>query len=165
MNFRQGSRHAGSGSWIPWLFVAFFGVVLAANLTMVWIGYASWTGLVTDRAYDEGLQYDRVLDALERQRRLGWQVEIEAALEHGLDGRLTMRAREADGRPLEGARARVRFVRPTLEGHDFTIELKPRGEGRYAADFTLPLAGVWDLHLELRRGADRFLAVERAVLR
>ena len=47
--------------WIPWAFVAFFGVVLAANAAMVVIALASWPGLETQQAYQRGLAYDDAL--------------------------------------------------------------------------------------------------------
>ncbi len=158
------SPHSGR-SWIPWLFVAFFGVVLVANGIMVWVGYVSWTGLVTDRAYEQGLRYEQVLQQAERQRALGWRVEVEAAARGAGAGRVTVTVRERDGRPINGARVAVHFVRPTATGNDFQLQLAPVGDGRYQADFALPLEGLWDLHLDVRRGGDRFLQVRRVMLR
>jgi nitrogen fixation protein FixH len=37
--------------WIPWAFVAFFGVVLAANAIMIVIAITTWPGLQTQQAY------------------------------------------------------------------------------------------------------------------
>ncbi len=47
--------------YIPWLFVAFFAVVLAANGALIAIALGSFTGLTTEHAYDKGLAYNRTL--------------------------------------------------------------------------------------------------------
>lgn len=154
-----------SGSWIPWLFVAFFLVVLAANATMVWIGLSTWPGLVADNTYERGLRYNRDLDAAKAQAALGWQVDYR--VEPAGDGRAVLRASllDRDGRPIDTAEIEARFVRPTSEGHDFGMRLRPRGEGRYVAELEPPLPGVWDLHLHIRRGEQRWVGEKRVFLK
>jgi nitrogen fixation protein FixH len=158
---RAGSR---SGSWIPWIFVAGFAVVLAVNATMIWIGITSWPGLVTDNSYDRGLHYNRELEAAAAQTALGWQAEFSARLGEGLRGVLEASLRDRDGRPIEDASVEARFLRPTSEGHDFTLALAPEGGGRYTAAFELPLAGLWDVRLKVVRGGDRWVGQKRFFL-
>ena len=38
------------GSWIPWLFVAFFVLIIAVNGVMVWFALECWTGLASNQA-------------------------------------------------------------------------------------------------------------------
>lgn len=158
---RDGSH---SGSWIPWIFVAGFAVVLAVNATMIWVGITSWPGLVTDNSYDRGLHYNRELEVAAAQAALGWQVEFSARLESGRHGVLEASLHDRDGRPVEGADIEARFLRPTSEGHDFTLALAPAGGGRYAATFELPLAGLWDIRLQVLRGGDRWVGQKRFFL-
>lgn len=158
----DGSR---SGSFIPWLFVAAFAVVVAVNATMIWIGVKTWPGLVTANSYDRGLQFNRVLEAAAAQAALGWQVEFSAQLESGRHGQLTASLRDRNGRPLEGASVAAHFMRPTSEGHDFTLNLAALGDGRYAAAFELPLPGLWDVRLEVLQGDQRWVQAKRFFLR
>ena len=65
--------------WIPYAFVAFFGVVLLANGTMIGLAFATWTGLETEGAYQKGLAYNRVLDRARAQAALGWRVDLAFA--------------------------------------------------------------------------------------
>lgn len=160
---------AKRGSWIPWIFVGGFGVVLAANAIMVYFATTTWTGIAVNRAYDKGLTYNRNLEAAERQEALGWAASIatEMAAEGAGDlvGTLKVALNDADGTPLYRADVVVAFERPTHEGHDFAVELVPSGAGTYTAPFTAPLPGVWDLRLVATRGTDRFVATERVVIR
>jgi hypothetical protein len=41
----------------------------------------------------------------------------------------------------------------------------PEEPGVYRAAFDLPLVGLWDIHLTIRRGDDLFVHEERVMLR
>lgn len=153
------------GRWIPWAIVAFFGVVAAVNLVMIWLAISTWPGLETDRAYEEGLAYNRTLEAKARQDALGWQGEITGKMTRGFEAELTLRVNDADGAPLTGAVAVVRLLRPTSEGHDLIADLHELGAGSYRAAVTLPLAGIWDAEVTVVRGEDRWVAQRRLTLR
>lgn len=154
----------GRGSWIPWIFVVAFLVIVLVNGTMIWIATATWTGIATNRSYDKGLTYNRNLEAAARQEALGWQAAIETGLVGEQEGRLTLALSDKEGAPLGQAAVTVTFERPTHEGHDFTLPLTQTGRGVYAAAFELPLKGVWDLHLVATRDDDRLVATERVLL-
>ena len=42
--------------------VAFFGVIIAVNLTFVYFALDSWPGLTTQHAYEEGIAYNKTLE-------------------------------------------------------------------------------------------------------
>lgn len=170
MNGEPGSIEAPAsaakrGSWIPWIFVAGFGVVLLANAIMIYVATTTWTGISVNRSYDKGLHYNRNLEAAERMAALGWQASIETALTTDLAGTLEVRLSERDGAPLYRAGVVVEFERPTHEGYDFVVPLDAEGSGRYSASFAAPLAGLWDLRLTVTRGEDLFVTTERILLR
>ena len=56
-------------------------------------------------------------------------------------------------------------MRPTSEGHDFTLELAYVGNGRYAADFALPLAGQWDIRIIAGHPQGDYQEVKRIVVK
>lgn len=152
------------GWYIPWILVAGFGVVLAVNLAMIWIAMGTWTGISTNRAYDKGITYNRNLDAAERQAALGWRASIETAQAAGLAGTISVRLVDAQDQPLERIDVRAAFERPTHQGYDFGLALERTGPGTYAASFTAPLAGLWDVRVIATRDGDRLVATERLVL-
>lgn len=152
-------------SFIPWIFVGFFAVVAAANAIMIWVGMTTWPGLVTEGAYERGLNYNRNLAAAEAQAALGWQVRWRATLEHGREGRIEVELADRDGMPIDTARVEATFLRPGDENRDFALELAPEGRGRHAAAFTLPAVGRWIVHLRAVRGDERWVDEKRLVLR
>ncbi len=156
---------AGRGSWIPWIFVGGFAVVLAANAIMIYVATTTWTGIAVNRSYDKGLTYNRNLEAAARQAALGWEAALAAEVNAELAGTVKVALSDADGAPLREAEVLVAFERPTHEGHDFAVELSPNGAGSYSAPFSAPLPGVWNVRLIATRGADRFVTSERLVIR
>lgn len=153
------------GSWIPWIFVGGFGVVLVVNAIMVYVAATTWTGIAVNRAYDKGLTYNRNLEAAARQEALGWEATLAAEVTGALAGTVEVALRDAAGAPVHRADVVVAFERPTHEGHDFAVALAPSGAGTYTAPFAAPLPGLWDLRLVATKGGDRFVSTERVVLR
>jgi nitrogen fixation protein FixH len=154
---------AGGDRWIPWAFVAFFGIVLAANAAMIWIAFATWTGLKTEGAYQEGLAYNRTLAAAQARDALGWRVELDLSAEGRLAG-LELRLADRYGILIEDAEVTAAFVRPTHAGHDVELEVPHRHGGVYQAEAALPFAGVWELHLVAESGGDTYRLRRRVYL-
>lgn len=150
-------------SWIPWLFVGFFGVVLAANLTLAYVAISTFTGLETDGYYRKGLEYNRVIEAEHRQAALGWTVSVAFDPTAERRGRLSVRAFDGSGKPLDGATVTAQLFRPTQAGYDKDITLHPAGAGSYEAEFELPLRGQWDIRTQIAHRSDVYRTVERIV--
>lgn len=156
---------AERGSWIPWIFVAGFGLVFSVNAIMVYIAATTWTGIAVNRSYDKGLHYNRNLEAAARMAALGWEASLETEFNGDLAGTVRVAVTENNGDPLYRADVVVEFERPTHEGYDFVVPLQPAGSGLYSAAFAAPLEGLWDLRLIVTRGSDLFVATERVLLR
>jgi nitrogen fixation protein FixH len=152
-------------SMIPMAFFAFFAVVLSANAVMVYFAVQSWTGLEYSGYYLKGLRYNDTLAAVAHQEARGWSGEI-SVVEHGrrrIEFAVTLQDR--NGNALTGARAVAAFRRPTHAGHDFRVALEPVGIGRYGRTVTLPLAGQWQVQVELERGGEIHKLAQRIVVR
>lgn len=158
------ATRAADGRGIPWLFVAFFGVVLAVNLTMIWLAIGSFPGLVTERAYDRGLAYNRNLQAAAAQARLGWQGDLEVRAGADRAAEVVFKLRDRSGAPLSGASVTASLERPVETADDLTLVLEEQVAGTYSARPALPRSGVWDLHLVVARGADLFVLDRRVTL-
>ena len=151
--------------WIPCAFVAFFGVVLLANGAMIWLAFATWTGLETEGAYQKGLAYNRVLDQAAAQDALGWDVDLDLAQREGRGLALALALADRHGDLIEDASVSARFVRPTHEGHDRVVVLPHRYGGAYEARIELPLAGQWDVHLTVEHAGEIWREARRVYLR
>ncbi len=153
-----------SDRWIPWTFVAFFGIVVAVNAILIALALSSFSGLETEDAYRKGLAYNRVLEEADTQAALGWRIAYAVENDAGRGHRLIVDVRDRDGRAIEGAEVRAAFVRPTHEGADAERRLTPMGGGRYRADIDLMLAGQWDLFLRVDRNGLKHRSSQRLVL-
>jgi nitrogen fixation protein FixH len=69
------------------------------------------------------------------------------------------------GNILTDARVMAEVVRPTSEGHDFTVELSYQGQGRYTADFALPLPGQWDIRVVADHPQGDYQEVKRVLIK
>jgi nitrogen fixation protein FixH len=154
----------GRDRWIPWAFVAFFVVVLAANGAMIWIAFATWTGLETESAYQKGLAYNRTLGAARAQEALGWRVELDLVAAAGRVAGLELTLADRYGSLIEDARVTARFVRPTHAGHDLELAVPHVHAGVYRAEAALPFAGVWELYVLAESGHDDFRLRRRVYL-
>ncbi len=149
---------------LSWL-VAFFIVVGAVNAVYVFVALDSWSGLESDNAYNDGLEYNEVLAARKAQTALGWTSGLETV--RGANGSYTLIAdfRDKYNQPLETLGVTAEVKRPTHEGYDVPIELTHIGQGRYQASLDLPLKGMWDVYVRAERGSsDLFVAKSRIMI-
>lgn len=160
-----GTRARAPGWWIPWTFLGGFLLVVAVNGVMIWVAASTWTGLVTDRAYDRGLEYNRNLEAASAMAALGWQARLVATTLADGGRALTLEARDRNGEPLSGLVVDGRLERPVHEGADRELFLAPAGRGVYRTVLEDLPPGQWQAHLRLTRGAERLVVSERLVLR
>jgi nitrogen fixation protein FixH len=156
---------AGRDRWIPWAFVAFFGVVLAANGAMIWIAFATWTGLETEGAYQKGLAYNQTLAEAKAQEELGWQVDLSVAARGGRFVDLELKLADRNGNLMQDAWVTAAFVRPTHAGHDLEVAMPHIHAGLYGAQAALPFPGIWELHLTVESGDDTYRMRRRIYLK
>jgi nitrogen fixation protein FixH len=128
--------------------IAFFGVVIAVNITMAMFATRTFGGVVVENSYVASQQYNRWLAAAERQRNLGWNISTSID-----DAR-----RVTVGLDLQGAEIRG-FARHPLGGErDVPLSFVVT-EGGFRSAVPLP-AGRWNIHLLVRRGADEARLIE-----
>lgn len=148
------------GRRVLYALVAFFGAIIAVNGVFVYLALASWNGLTSRNAYEEGLAYNRTIKQIRAQAALGWRLDIDYR-----DGRAVVAALDRDGQPLDGLRLRAQFVRPASEGSDLTVTLNADGGGRYGAAAVLPLPGQWDMVVDAEGAPGTFRVVKRILVR
>jgi nitrogen fixation protein FixH len=143
--------------WIPWAFVAFFGVVLAANAALIVIAITTWPGLETPQSYQRGLAHDEALAAAAAQAALGWKVEFAFEQTGERTGALRLDLADRFGNTLQNAEVRAALVRPTHGGFDLVVDVPHDYGGRYLHEVELPFAGQWEarVHVVARDGEYR----------
>ena len=149
-------------NYIPWLFVAGFGVVVAVNSLMIWLAVGSFSGLYSNHARERGLYYNRVVAEQRSRDALHWQVDAKWLPDAN---RLQLVVTGANGKPLAGAQVSGELVRPVEKRPPFPIALSDLGEGQFTAHFDLPSRGNWDLDIVVEAQGQRFALTKRMFLR
>ncbi len=163
------------GWWYPYIFVAFFAVVVAVNGVMIYFAISTFNGLRATDHFRKGLAYDDAIAMQKAQEERGWTLAVtttaqdpQPTAEGGTVYPATVRLRFTDraGDPVTGLTLRARAVRPTQVGHDFTLTFNSLGEGLYGTVADFPLPGAWDLMIGAQRQGEMvYRHEERVVLR
>lgn len=156
------------GWWYPWIFVAFFGVIVTVNSIMAYFAFSSWTGLETKDHYLKGLAYDENIALTRAQEALGWDVQL-AVTPIGEEGdKRTVRYRavftDHDGKPVDPLRAHTFFVRPTSDGVDVDEPAAVIEPGVVGGELTLQLKGQWIVRVHATSRGRQYQLVERVVI-
>tara|TARA_Y100000590_G_scaffold252746_1_gene283828 strand:+ start:54776 stop:55288 length:513 start_codon:yes stop_codon:yes gene_type:complete len=126
--------------WIPFYFVIFFVVIAILDGFFVYMAVSTQTGVVTDHAYERGLNFNALLDETRSQPDLQ-----ETALFN--EGTLSWQLNDQHGAPITDASVQASIQRPVQDGYDFDIALTHQGGGLYSAHLDLPLKGLWKARL------------------
>lgn len=142
MTKRITGRHAAAA------LVAFFGVVIAVNVTMAMFATRTFGGVVVENSYVASQKYNGWLAAAERQKRLGWSIEPSLDSSRKVVVRLNVEAAAVRG-----------FARhPLGREPDIALTFAARST-EFISDKPLP-AGRWDVHLLVKRGPDEARLIE-----
>lgn len=145
--------------------VAFFGIVLGVNLTMIKFAVDSMPGTEVDSAYRSSLAFNAEISAAREQAARQWRVTAHIERDADGIGIVQAEARDRTGVPLAGLSFTAQLSRPTDKRADRVVPLGEADAGRYRARVGDVPPGQWDLVLEAARGGERlFLSRSRVVL-
>lgn len=134
--------------------LAFFGTIIAVNMTMATLATRSFGGTVVDNSYVATRNYNRWLEEAREQEALGWRSAVALDAER----RITVTLHQ-DEAALAGARLTAVARHPVGRADDVAIAFAEIAPGRFRSLGPLP-AGRWQLHLSIRRGGDEMRAIE-----
>jgi nitrogen fixation protein FixH len=153
--------------WTVFLSIlAFFGVVMAVNVTMMTLAVETLPGTDVDNPYGAGLAYNKEISAARAQEARGWHVV--AHVERQADGQSTIRveARDNAGVPVTGLAFFARLAHPIDRRADHAASLFENEPGIYRGTAENVAVGQWELIIEGERGSERmFMSRNRLVLR
>jgi nitrogen fixation protein FixH len=133
-----------------------FAVVISANMTMYYLAYKSFDGLVENNYYKRGLNYQSELDQETNQHKLGWHIDLKNSQD-----KYIVSAKDNKGNTIKNAQVKLTFFRPTQAGFDQTINLKEISPGIYDKSIKLPLPGIWDIYIEVEKEKDKWKKKQR----
>ncbi|MER9302960.1 FixH family protein [Mesorhizobium sp. M0496] len=126
--------------------LAFFGVVIAVNLTMATLANTSWTGLVVENTYVASQEFNKKAEAGRAQAALGWTGQLTIA-----SGEVRYSLTDAAGKPVPLHGVKVLFRHPAYEKEDESIKLVLASGQQFAALHT-PKDGVWIVEVDADAG-------------
>jgi len=150
--------------WIPALFIGLMLLVVAVNGTMMYFAESTFSGLDTDKAYQQGLEYNATLQEAAASAALGWTAKT--AFAPAAAGRhVAVTIADRTGAPIAGLQVTARLVRPVSTAFDQVLTLRPEAAGTYGADVALPALGSWELRLSARDGKSNWQTVQRVFVK
>ena len=134
------------------MILAFFGFIIAVNVTFATIAVRSFPGEDVRRSYLQGIQYNDTLEQRREQAALGWQAN--ASLAPSAEGAvLEIVLRDRDGAPINGATVTGEIQWPSTDSLDRAATFEAQGEGRYVARLADLHPGRWRLRAHAQRDA------------
>ena len=121
---------------------AFFGVIIAVNITMATFATSSWTGLVVKNSYVASQKFNAELAEAEAQAALGWTSQLSYQGQQ-----LTFDLRDDAGKVLSPSVVMLSLGRPAFEQKDQQIELTANAAGGYETAITLD-NGTWMMRVD-----------------
>jgi nitrogen fixation protein FixH len=148
------------------ILLAFFGTVIAVNVTMMKLAIATLPGTEVDSAYSASIGYEKEIRAAEDQAARNWRVDAHIVRDRDGSATLEVAAHDRDGRPLSGLAFSGRLERPTDKRADLKVALAEVASGVYRGSAGTVAPGQWDLVIEgdAAAGGRMFLSKNRVML-
>lgn len=139
-NETSGFRFSGRHMLVCML--AFFGTIIAVNVTMAMLAAGTWTGLVVENSYVASQKFNDALRNARHQNESGLRsrVSFEA-------GALAFRIADGTGTRLKPVEATVWLGRPAFEQQDRLLEARCDASGVCSVPFK-PATGRWALRID-----------------
>ncbi|HZI28192.1 MAG TPA: FixH family protein [Gemmatimonadaceae bacterium] len=149
------------GAAWPLAVMTILGLTIAGNVWLISVANADPSFAVEENYYQRGVHWDDEMAQRRRNDALGWRVVASASPIRGGYGSDLRIALNSAARPIDGAVVTVRALHLARAGEPVDITLTASDAGAYEARVPLERAGLWELRIVVRRGTDRFTAIER----
>jgi len=150
--------------WIPALMVGLMLGVVAVNGTMIFFAQSTFSGLDTDQAYKEGIEYNTILKESAASAALAWSAKTAFSGTAG-NRHVTVTITDKNGAPVDDLALTAHLVRPVSTAFDQFLVLRPEGRGVYGADVAMPAAGSWELRLSATAGETNWQSMQRVFVK
>jgi nitrogen fixation protein FixH len=117
------------------IMLAFFAVVLSANMTLVYFARHSWTGLVVKNSYVASQEFNEKTAAMVKA------AQVDAHISVGKE-EVSVTLTTKTGEAVHAESVVLSVGRPSHEGEDRSIPLAAQGDGSFAARHGLA-RGQW----------------------
>jgi nitrogen fixation protein FixH len=113
--------------------------------------------------YQRAVRFDADQAIRRRSERLGWRLTLQAARTSPAEAEVVAVLVDSTGAPVHGAIVRIAAHAVARSNDIFTATAIEAGD-RYLAALPVNRGGLWDLDVEVVRGAERFVTTQRLEL-
>lgn len=144
-----GEHKNGFTGWhMATIMIAFFGVIIAVNVTMATFARTSWTGLVVKNSYVASQQFNAKMAQTRAQAELGWESALAVR-----DDIVRYVLRDANGRAVPTESVKATFRRPVDDRQDHEVSLSRDASDGFSSAHHLA-DGTWLVEVEAEAGLD-----------
>lgn len=129
------------------IMLAMFGVVFTANGIFLYHAVNSFPGEAVPKSYLQGIEYNRQIEARERQAALGWSAAM-GLVERGDEQQLVAQIRRDDGIGVSDLDISAEVRRLATNDGARLVALELTGDGEYRAALGEMGTGAWEVRLE-----------------
>lgn len=147
-----------TGRHLLFIMLAFFGTIVAVNVTMAAFATRSWTGLVVKNSYVASQEFNGKAQAAREQDALGWTSKLDIG-----SGKLRFTLNDAMGGAVALKGGSATLYHPVSGLQDIHLDLQQDGSGAVAADIALADGG-WIIEIAADAGLERPYRDVRRVL-
>lgn len=152
-----------NGRHVLAMVVAFFSVMIAANIIFIRAAVTTFPGVSEDKSYILGVHFNDALAERTVQAELGWTAEIREVMREGETGRILLLMTK-EKTPLNNLSVTGVLKRPVHDSADQTLVFAALGGGLYMAEASAFSPGVWDLALRVENRLGDALDVDARVI-
>lgn len=154
----QTSQARPSDRFIPWYIVLLFVAQTFLFAWFIYIAKTTHTGLVTEQAYEKGLDYNATIEKDEAQAALGYSSVITK------DGdRIILTLKDNAGKGVTAAKTTLWLYRPVQDGTDLSLDMTETAVGEYVAVVQVPKKGLWEVRIHAQTDKGPYQASKRVV--
>lgn len=153
-----------TGRHVLLMVIAFFGVMIIANVFFISAAVNSFPGVTDDQAYQKGLDYNQQIAARAEQAAIGWRAEVREVTREGEDGVIAIHITNAAGQALSGLAVEGSLERPTNRQGDQRVTFKYAGGGLYIAEAAAFAPGAWVLTAQAKNDDGDAFDIEARII-
>jgi nitrogen fixation protein FixH len=136
------------------LIVGFFLVHGCILIVGIVLATCDPTHAVIPNYHQQAMEHDKVLAERQASERLGWKWTVTQDA-----GGVVVQLSDAQGRPVENSIMSIDLYHHARGNQHRRIKLQPVADqpGRYRGDVKINRTGVWQIDLDVQRGAEHFI--------
>lgn len=165
MNISQKNNDALRNPWVLG-FLAFVVTFLTANAIFIYLAFKSPPNLVVKDFYERGERYEETQRRIEQEKSLGWNgllmVPTKLRVNQTQTFEVLIQGKNSIALVLDSVM--INAYRPSDAKADFSAEMIVKAPGRYVAEMSFKLPGIWDLIVVATQGEQEFLMTKRITI-